>query len=64
MKDLEYFHFSEKIFHRNDSRGKVTAHYALVKENFEYSDYLDKDEEIFKNTCNMSALNKWFKKKV
>ena len=31
---------------------KVVAHCALVKENFEYSDYLDKDEEIFKNACN------------
>ena len=27
VKDLEYFHFSEKIFHRNDFRGNVAAHW-------------------------------------
>ena len=63
VKDLEYFHFGEKSFHINDSQGKVVANCALVKENFEYSDYLDKDEEILKNECNMIALNKRFKQK-
>ena len=37
-KDLENFHFGEKIFHRNDSQGKVLAHCVLIKVNFEYSD--------------------------
>ena len=32
VKDLENFHFGEKIFHRNDYQGKVVAHCALVKE--------------------------------
>ena len=44
VKDLEDFHFSEIRFHRNDSQVKVAAHCALVKENFEYFDYCDKDE--------------------
>ena len=34
VKDLEYFHSSEKNFHRNDSQGKVVAHCALVKVDF------------------------------
>ena len=38
VKELEIFHFGEKIFHRNDSQGKVAAH----KVNFEYADYIDK----------------------
>ena len=61
VKDLEDFHFGEKFFHRNNSRDKLVAQCAMVKENFEYSDYLDKDEEIFKNACNMTALNKQFR---
>ena len=44
VKELEIFHFGEKIFHRNDSQGKVAAHCALLKVNFEYVDYVDKDE--------------------
>ena len=44
VKDLENFHFGEKIFHRNDSQGKVVAHCAVVKVKFEYSDHVDKDE--------------------
>ena len=35
VKNLEKFHFGEKSFHRNDSRGKVVAHCALMKVNFE-----------------------------
>ena len=57
VKNLENFHFGENIFHRNDSQGKVTAHCALVKVNFEYSDHWEKDEKIFRNACNMTALN-------
>ena len=64
MKDLENFHFGEKSFHRNNSQGKVAAHCALVKVKFEYSDHCDKDEEIFKKSCNMTALNKRFKQKI
>ena len=45
VKELEIFHFGENRFHRNDSQGKVTTHRALLKVNFEYVDYVDKDEK-------------------
>ena len=64
VKDLENFHFGEKNFHRNDSQGKVAAHCVLVKVNFEYSDHWDKDEQIFRNACNMTSLNKRFRQKI
>ena len=64
VKNLEIFHFGEKNFHRNDSHGKVVAHCALVKVNFEYSDHWDKDEEISINACNMTTLNKRFRYKI
>ena len=38
VKELEIFHFGEKSFHRNDSQGKVVAHRAAHKVNFEYTD--------------------------
>ena len=44
IKELEIFHFGEKIFHRNDSQGKVVGHKAAHKVNFEYADYIDKEE--------------------
>ena len=44
IKELEIFHFGEKMFHRNDSQGKVAAHKAAHKVNFEYIDYIDKEE--------------------
>ena len=47
VKELEYFHFGEIIFHRNDSKDKVANYYAVVGVHFEYTDYWDKDEEIF-----------------
>ena len=43
VKELEIFHFDEKSFHRNDSQGRVAAHRALLKVNFEYVNYVDKD---------------------
>ena len=58
MKYLENVHFGEKSFHRNDSQGKFAAHCALVKLNFEYANHWDKGEEVFRNACNMSSLNK------
>ena len=64
VKNLENFHFGEKSFHRNDSKGKVAAHCEFVKVNFEYSDHWDKDKEIFRNACNITALNKWFRQKI
>ena len=64
VKDLEKFHFDEKSFHRNDSQGKVVAHHALLKVNFEYADYLDKYEEVHQNVCNMTTLKKLRRRKT
>ena len=47
VKELEYFHFGEISFHRNDSEDKVANYCAAVGVHFEYSNYWDKDEEIF-----------------
>ena len=44
VKELEIFHFGEKIFHRNDSQGEVASHKVAHKVNFEYADYIDKAE--------------------
>ena len=44
VNELEIFHFGEKIFHRNDSQGKVAAYKEALKVNFEYTNYVDKDE--------------------
>ena len=64
VKELEIFHFGEKRFHRNDSPDKVAAHCALLKVKFEYTDHIDKDEEVYQNICNMTSLNKWLKRKI
>ena len=61
---MEKFYFDEKSFHRNDSQGKVAAHCAFVKVHFEYSNHWEKDEDIFRNACNMTALNKRFRQKI
>ena len=47
MKELEYFHFGEIIYHRNDSEKRVIEYCAVVGVHFEYDDYWDKDEEVF-----------------
>ena len=36
----------------------------LLKVNFQYADYLDKDEEVYRNDCNMTALNKHLRRKI
>ena len=43
VKELEIFHFGES-FHQNNSQGKVPAYKAALKVNYEYTDYVDKDE--------------------
>ena len=48
VKELEKFHLGEKIFHRNDSQGKVVAHKATHKVNFEYTNYVEKEEQVYK----------------
>ena len=49
MKELEYFHFGEIIFHRNDSKNKVVDYCATVGVHFKYAYFWDKDEEVFQN---------------
>ena len=61
VKELEIFHFGENSFHRNDSKGKVAAYKAALKVNFQYTDYVDKDEEKYRNVCSMTTLNMWLK---
>ena len=64
MKDLEYFHFGEIIFHRNDSEKKVVDYCTIVGLHFEYTNFWDKDEEVFQNAQNMIALRRRFKQKI
>ena len=62
MKELEYFHFGEMIFHRNDSENKVVDYCTTVGVHFEYAYFWDKDEKLFQNARNMIALGRRFKK--
>lgn len=56
--------FAEKSFHRNDSQGKVAAHKVVQKVNFEYTDYIDKDEQLFRNVYSMAAVSNRLKGKA
>ena len=47
IKELEYFHFGEMSFHRNDSENKVADYCIAAGVHFEYTDFWDKDEEVF-----------------
>ena len=47
VKDLEYFHFGELSFHRNDSEDKVVNYCAAGGVHFEYANHWDKDEDFF-----------------
>ena len=60
VKELETFHFGEKIFARNDSRGKVVEHCTTIKIHFEHTYFFNKDEEVFRRENNMTKLNKCF----
>ena len=51
-------------FHRNDSHNKVADYYKEAVIHFEYIDFWDKDEEIFINEKNITALKKRFKHKM
>ena len=64
VKELEYFRFGDISFHRNDSENKVANYCAAVGVHFEYTNYWDKNEEIFRNSCNMTVLRKRFKQKI
>ena len=64
VKELEYFHFGEMKFHRNDSKNKVYDYCKESGVHFEYIDFWDKDGETFHNAKNMTALRKRFKQKI
>ena len=63
VKELEISHFGEVSFHRNDSQGKVATHKSTHKVNYEYSDYVDKEEQVFRNVYSMVAVSKQLKRK-
>ena len=64
VKELEYFHFGEMSFHRNDFENKVADYCTAVGVHFEYAYFWDKDEEVFRNARNMTALRRRFRKKI
>ena len=64
VKELEYFHFGEMSFHRNDYEDKVANYCAAARVHFKYINYWNKNEEIFYNAQNMTALRKRFKQKI
>ena len=64
VKELGIFHFGEVNFHRNDSQGKVEAHKATHKVNYEYSYYVDKEEQVYRNIYSVASLSKSSKRKA
>ena len=64
VKELEYFHFREISFHRNDYEDKDANYCATTGVHFEYVDYWDKYKEIFWNAQNITSLRRRFKKKI
>ena len=64
VKELEYFHFGEINFHRNESEGKVADYCTEDGVHFKYTNFWDKDEETFRNAKNMTTLRKRFKQKT
>ena len=64
VQELEHFHFGEMNFHRNDSQNKVVEHCKEANVHFEYTNFLDKNEEIFRNAKNMTTLKRIFKQKI
>ena len=63
VKELEYFHFSEIIFHRNDVEKKVVENCTIVTIQFEYADFFEK-EDIFWSAQNMTTLRRRSKQKI
>ena len=63
IEELENFHFGRMPFHGNDSKSNVAEH---CKENkvHEYTHHFDKEESVFRNAPNMTALRRRFKKKI
>ena len=61
---MENFHFGEYGFHRNDSQGKFAAYKESLKVNFNYTDYMDKEEEMYRNIYNITSLKNKLKLKT
>ena len=55
---MEIFKCGEKSFHQNDSQGKVATYKVALKVNFEYTDFVDKEEEKYRNIYSLTALIK------
>ena len=51
-------------FHRNEYEDKVVNYCIAARVHFKYTNFWDKDEEIFQNAQNMTALRKRFKQKI
>ena len=64
IEELEKFHFGEMPFRRNDTHGKVDEHCKEHRVHFEYTHHFDREESIFRNAPNMTALKRRFKKKI
>ena len=63
IEELGKFHFGEMPFRRNETHGKVAEHCKKHKVFFEYTHHYDKEESIFRNAPNMTALSRRFKPK-
>ena len=64
VEELERFHFGEMPFHRNDSHSKVVEHYKEINVHFKYTHHWDREESVFCNALNMTALRRSFKNKI
>ena len=64
FKDLEHLHFGEKEFHWNDSQGKVASYKSALTVNFEYADYVEKEEEMYRNIYSMTTWKNQLKLKI
>ena len=63
VEELERFHFGEMPFHRNDSYSKA-EHCNANNVHFEYTHHWDREESVFHNALNITALRRRFKKKI
>ena len=61
VKELEYFHFGEMNFHRNESEDKFVDYCIAAGVHFEYTNFWDKYEEVFWNAQKMKSLRRRFK---
>ena len=46
------------------TQGKVAAYKETLKVNFEYTDYVDKEEKRYRNIYSLTAVNKKLKLKI